>query len=97
MLNTGQVNYQIHHTNNIIVANGKPKQPQPNSQKKQSTKASARQTVNASYENARGQIAEVKNSAITASGGVSSLQLSIYQHMRGSSFPVEKVPSMNVL
>mgnify|MGYP003353047508 CR=1 FL=1 len=22
MLNTGQVNYQIHHTNNIIVANG---------------------------------------------------------------------------
>jgi len=24
-MNTGQVNYQIHHTNNIIVANGKPK------------------------------------------------------------------------
>lgn len=72
MLNTGQVNYQIHHTNNIIVANGKTKQQQPGSQKKQSTKASARQATSVinSYET-RGQIAEVKNQVITASGGVS--------------------------
>ena len=49
VLNTGQVNYQIHHTNNIIVSHGKSKsqfslqQQPPLSQQKKSQKASSTQ------------------------------------------------------
>lgn len=85
VLNTGQVNYQIHHTNNIIVAHGKSKSQlsQQNAipPQKKANKANSQQratflqsstNVNNSYEN-QGKISEVKNSIISASGGVSAL------------------------